>query len=266
MTYRNILVPVADRPEARPLLDTAFRLANDLNANVNGLHLIPEPDAGSPVRTDAAAAKKLFGEFAGRYGAKHVRTPQLIDKLSASWSEVGGTPEYVLPKLGPLADLIMVTRPKGAKSVIARQFMVESILSTGRPVIVLPPKRAIPNPRRIAVGWNRSVEASRALHAALPLLKQADQVTLIEGVNDVKGGPRAAAVAGALKWHGVKAEVFLARGADAIEFQIVDQLKAMGADLLIMGGYSRARIREIIFGGVTRYFVAQTKLPLFLLH
>jgi len=160
----------------------------------------------------------------------------------------------------------VVTRPRGSKSVIARQFMVESILSSGRPVIVLPPKRAIRTPRRVAVAWNRSVEASRALQAALPLLKQADQVTLIEGVNDVKGGPRASAVASALKWHGVKADVFLARKADAVEFQIVDQLGAMDADLLVMGGYSRPRIREIIFGGVTRYFVAQTRLPLFLLH
>jgi nucleotide-binding universal stress UspA family protein len=39
-----------------------------------------------------------------------------------------------------------------------------------------------------------------------------------------------------------------------------------GADLIVMGGYGHWRLRESLFGGVTRDMVRKSEVPLLLAH
>ena len=70
-----------------------------------------------------------------------------------------------------------------------------------------------------------------------------------------------------LRWHGIKPESFgvSAAGRTAAD-AVLDMARASGADMLVMGGYDHARLREFIFGGFTRQVLRECRLPVFLFH
>ena len=113
---------------------------------------------------------------------------------------------------------------------------------------------------RIIAGWNGSREAARALHEALPFLCGAQRVVLCaigkEAARDLE-----AAVA-MLKRHGapVEAQAIDQPDGDAGE-ALLAQAAALGSDLLVMGTYGHARLRELVFGGATRHVLRAATLP-----
>jgi len=70
-----------------------------------------------------------------------------------------------------------------------------------------------------------------------------------------------------LSRHGVKAELTeLARG-NSIEETLAAEVARVGAGLLVMGAYSHSRLREFLFGGVTRFMLDEmTAPPLLIAH
>jgi nucleotide-binding universal stress UspA family protein len=116
---------------------------------------------------------------------------------------------------------------------------------------------------RIVVAWDGSAQAARALAAALPFLARAEQVTVVtcEEAGDDGG---LAEVTTYLAWHGIVA----GRRAVPPHPGVAEALvaAAIGTDLLVMGGYSHSRLREMILGGVTRYMLEKAALPLLLMH
>lgn len=171
------------------------------------------------------------------------------------------------------ADLTIMLRPGGAPVADYRRAIFESILfSSGRPLLLVPPDwRAGVIGRKIAVAWNGKREATRALADAAPLLEQADEIVVITvdakpGADGVGPAP-GADIAAHLARRGLKVEV---RNLDGLGRPDGDTLiagaQAWGADLLVMGGYGRARVREMMFGGVTRAVVDTAPLPVFMSH
>ncbi len=267
MTIRNILVPTADRPECALALGKACSLAVKLGANVTGCHVTPHPGAGTRLdktRTKAAAA--LFEKCAQDHNLAMVKRPRGGNEPSACWIEMPGTPEHVMPIVGRTADLIMVSRPRSAKSRLAHAFLAESVLSTGRPVLVLPQKRHFRMTGHMAVAWDRSPEAARAVKLALPLMRLAEDVTFFEVAGDLQHGPTARDMVGYLAWHDIKARARVLKGGGVPEHKLITAINDSNTNLVIMGAYSHSRLREVIFGGVTRFMLYEARLPVFVVH
>lgn len=123
----------------------------------------------------------------------------------------------------------------------------------------------------IAVAWKGTAESIRALHAALPLLRDARRIVLIEGERDE---PFAA-----VGWQPpLQIDAFLARHAlrvDKVPLHIDDESSGAellriageeGAGLLVMGAYGRTRFSEWILGGVTRHVLEYSPIPLLMRH
>lgn len=171
------------------------------------------------------------------------------------------------------ADLTIMLRPGGAPVADYRRAIFESVLfSSGRPVLLVPPDwRAGAIGRKVAVAWNGKREAARALADAAPLLEQAEEIVVItvDAKPDANGvGPAPGAdICAHLARRGLKVEL---RNLDGLGRPDADTLiagaQAWGADLLVMGGYGRARVREMVFGGVTRAVVDTAPLPIFMSH
>jgi nucleotide-binding universal stress UspA family protein len=118
----------------------------------------------------------------------------------------------------------------------------------------------------IAVGWNGSAEATRALAASLPFLGAAQAVTILT-IGD-KHQESAAALIAYLGWYDVKAKhrhVPAVSGVGPGE-QLLSAARDESADLLVMGGYGHMPWREFLFGGATREVVGASLLPLLLSH
>ena len=124
---------------------------------------------------------------------------------------------------------------------------------------------------RIFVAWDSSEAAAAAVHAALPYLKDAQEVVIgcFDPVMTAEenGQDPGTAVAAWLSHHGCKVTVSqFPSGGRALSRCIQDRAQEFGADLVVMGGYGHARILEAVFGGTTRSMIEQTVLPVLLAH
>jgi nucleotide-binding universal stress UspA family protein len=174
---------------------------------------------------------------------------------------------------GRHADLSVVARPGGSPGRDGRMVILEGLLfGAGRPVIVVPP-----NWSSSAVGsvvmvcWDASREAARAVFDAFSVLAEAARVVVVT----VDARPE---LAGHGEAPGFDIATHLARRGLSVELRNLDSLgrsdadvlcseaEAIGADLIIMGGYGRSRMREFVFGGVTRRMLEASVRPVFMSH
>jgi len=120
------------------------------------------------------------------------------------------------------------------------------------------------------VAWNGSLESSRALRAALPLLERAAAVHLIS-VRDPEDDdePELPPLSGAeyLARHGIESElVEVPLGSRLVHEVLREAARARGASCLVMGAYGRPRLVETLFGGVSRAMLSDPELPILLAH
>lgn len=284
-----ILVPVADRPECARALNVAFDLGNRLDASVVGCHIRPHSYSHvslSPkfaaefygidgeqadtawrkksTKKASVAAKKLFCGVAESQGYEVARRPRKT--TAAVWDELVGSPDRMLRIAGPMADLIVVSRPPARGGEIARIFMLCSVMDSGRPVLILPQRggrRGLG--RNVCIAWNQSVEAARAVSAALPILRTAEKVTIVHAGKEDRVGPKAVHLVNYLRAWNVKADQVGTPGLH-VEKDLLDCYDQLRADLLVMGAYSRSRWRERLFGGTSRFMLNEARIPVFVLH
>lgn len=271
-----ILVPVADRPECARALQAAFDLGERLGASVCGLHVRPHRDSNvtlSPAFAEAAwrkkgtkrapeAARALYEEVAAQHG--YTVAKRACKAPCAMWSEKVGSPEMLLGIYGPLADLVVVSRPS-EKGSVADLFLSSALTRSGRPVLMLPPRTRKRIGTRICIGWNQGNSAMMVTKAAMPLLQQADKVTIISCGREDKPGPKSRQLAAYLTHWGVRSTCVNTKGKD-IEAELLNEYRKANADLLIGGAYSRSRWRERVFGGTTEYLVRKARIPVLLRH
>ena len=130
----------------------------------------------------------------------------------------------------------------------------EIIMQAGRPVIVVP--NAIKSLRleNILVGWKDTREARRAIVDALPLLKMAQQVTVLAITDEDEKAAVTERLDEVLIWlisHGVAATPAVSISVDADATQLISIVKQQNADLVVAGGYGHSRFRQWVLGGVT---------------
>lgn len=277
-----ILVPVANRPECAIALDVSFSLAKRLNGSVLGAHIRSHKGDKTAIPTDAleqseewaidddAAGKALvdasdlFAHEAAEAGFSVHKKPSTAP-TSALWTERVGTPEFVMPIIGPAADMVVVSRPATKVSKKARKFMLQALMRSHRPVLILPRAGTAPALDHIAIGWNCSPEAARSVHANLPVLKSAKSITFVTAGNDKDLGPSTHEMTEYLAWHGIEAQHHHEGGSDSKE-SLVKGFEATGADTLLIGAYSQSRWRQRLFGGTSEYLLTETDLPLLMMH
>ena len=282
-----IMVPVADRPECRVALDQAFRLAAKFSANIVGYHLrahrgehhpadggrlsLVLEEAGLPDLSDSdvelnrANAQKLFNAKAADYGIATASKPRCVDHPLAFWNEMVGTPERLFGIIGPTSDCIVVSRPRRSGSGPARAFLLAALLNAGKPLLILPQHKVATPGGRILIAWDQSPHAAAALSAALPLLVRAERVHLVCCGKEDLPGPKTTHARNYLAHWGVEAELHRGPGRDVTQ-EILEVYREQRCDLLVMGAYSRSRLRERILGGVTHDLVTENDLPVFALH
>lgn len=172
-------------------------------------------------------------------------------------------------------DCILVGQPDPKSSVIFSEtdFIDQLIMSTGVPVIVIPKSWAVTDfANRPLLGWKESKEAAGAVRQAMSVMQKAEEVHILTVTKKVT--PEEELICGIqiseyLSAHSIKCRFYEERmrdidktGADAIVRHVEEHKR----DLIIIGGYSHSRFREIVLGGVTRELVKNSPVPLMLAH
>lgn len=284
--FKTVLVPVTDGETAAAPLDTAFGLAAIFGAHVVGLHVRTDPTSAVPLVGEgmsggmveemmtmaekqagerAARARAAFDAACARHKVPLASTP--TPGPTAQWEDVTGREEEAVAWRGRLSDLVIMGRPTEGLDAPALLTLNAALMESGKPLLLAPPSAPASVGRRIAVAWNGSAEAGRAVAFALPLMKRAEAVTILTLTEDTRtlsapGGELAAFLA----WHGITAQVQVLHAGANAGTVLLEQCAAVGADLLVMGAYTHSRLRQLILGGVTRHVLGHAQLPCLLCH
>lgn len=261
-TYATILVHAEPANYSTHRVEVAARLARELDATLLGLGAetydpIPTPDpftgyaAGEwialvqeQIAKDLQAAEAGFRRDAA--GAK------------VEWRSIQDYPHQALVRTAHAADLIVVS-PRGGLGVTRAADPADVVMSSGRPVLMVPEGATHLHAMSVVVAWKDTRECRRALADALPFLQRADEV-IVHAVcekdqNDAAKLQTEDVVAN-LKRHGVDARALVTNAhPDAVVTELARVAALNGADLIVTGAYGHSRLREWAFGGVTDEFM-----------
>jgi nucleotide-binding universal stress UspA family protein len=276
MTYKTILVHLNDSRRAERVLEPAAQLATRFNSHLIGLHACsavpasPIPMASSALGSIVAAERRNSEALAEVFQRVTTAKPYVAEwrLQKVPHVDLAG----VVMEHGRAVDLIVAgqTDPDWDLSPLM-DFPERLALESGRPVLVIPyAGRYSTVGRRAVVAWKGSREAARAVFDALPLLREAQAVHILEiKERDDDGAVLApdTSIAAALGRHGIKPEVRTSVTSDiSVGDEILSRAADLDADLLIMGAYGHSRFRELVFGGVTRHIAKHMTLPTLLSH
>lgn len=171
------------------------------------------------------------------------------------------------------ADVVVISQSAPGASLphLRADFPEYVLLNCARPVLVVP-AAGLQGPfgKRIAVAWNGSANAVRAITSAIPLMRSAEQVNLVvfnsDTEEDIHGKVPGADMALYLARHGVRVEVTATDTDEDAGEALLAYAADNSIDLIVMGAYGRSRFREILLGGATRTVLRASPLPLWMAH
>jgi nucleotide-binding universal stress UspA family protein len=206
----------------------------------------------------------LLGEYSWSKRVAHYMALVLTDCLH----QESGSVDEVLIHHGRVSDVTAVPRPKLKEGVMRRSPVgraIEAILlRTGRPVLIEPPKSNVKKCSRIVLGWNDSLECSRALAMTIPWLVGLDEITVLVSKKR-KSSTRE--LVEYLSWYNVKANiVVLDDKGKSIGEAMLNACNEAKADILVVGGFSYARARQLLFGGVTHHLLLHSNVVTIMAH
>ncbi|WP_103332351.1 universal stress protein [Pseudotabrizicola formosa] len=281
MTYKSIFTVATHAGQVPQTIAAAAKLCAQTDAHLDILALgVDRTQIGYAYIGSGAVLLQVAQERAESdardleaavRAAVAAEAPGLRASVEAAVTQFGAMIDLVSQR-ARFADLVVLARPYGKEQGAEAEAVIEAAMFEGRaPVLVVPDTglaRALP--RRVVVAWNQSREAMAAVRAALPLLKQAEQVA-ITVIDPPVHGPERSDPGGMLCQmlvrHGVRAEVtVLARSLPRVSDVLLRHVRDKDADLLVMGAYGHSRFREAILGGATRNMLEHATVPVLMAH
>lgn len=258
---RSILVQAGRDAGMAARLDTAMTIARARSGHVTLLIDTPidrfvttDPYGGTYVAREALEAAlqdddALAEAFAGRLQN---------DDVPFDVAQFETQPLDAMAGAARLADLSVVSRDCGYAGDLA--------LASRSPVLVLGAKTVLDLPlASVCIAWDGGDEAAHALRAAVPLLEGCGAVHILTVLNEKAEGFPPTDALRYLSRHGIKAELHELQRGPSIEETLAGAVARLDTSLLVMGAYSHSRVREFLFGGVTRYFLEMDGAPALLL-
>jgi len=190
----------------------------------------------------------------------------LIGEASAAWVEEQGRQVDVIKRHGRIADLICVAKPDVDRNLGANTLKA-ALFNTGRPVMMCPPTDNVSTTlgTKLAIGWNGSAEASRAVALTMGMIENAAEVTILTAGTELNGAD-SESLAAYFKSRGITASINRFEAKRTVGKELLALCKSVNADTLIMGAYSDSHERETVFGGNTQYVVDKAEMPVIFVH
>ena len=275
MEFKDILVYLDDGNSNSERIKTAFTLATQSHAHLTAVtlsSLIPEH---LKVSNKEVLAQMCIQEAEKRM-ADFVALAE-DEGLKVSTRIIHREKSAAAQRLAQVArnfDLVILRQanPKKPNFATVEEISHQVILLSGRPVFFMPYIGAHRIPCKNAlIAWDGTPTATRAVHDALPILKNVAEVFILvvqEGKKKTAPGELLADdLAQHLQRHGVNAKVKrVSSGTFDVQTVILNQIAENDIDLLIMGGYGTPSLKQKIFGGVTTSLLSSMIIPVVMSH
>ncbi len=275
---KSILVPVEDHDAMDEVLATALLLAQAFASYMEGVAL--GPDLAEMVAADFSMSGVIFDDRTRRAflhqarerferfmtASRVPRRSDLVEGMSFGWSAEALMSPTNAGEYGRVFDVLAVGRPGTGAGEPHASTLEAALFESGRPILIAPPKAPPTLGTTVAVFWNGSSETARTVGFAMPLLLRARDVVVLAVPGVRWPGPSDAQLACSLRRHGVPARVAEMKETKTPGTALLDKAANIGADLVIKGGYTQSRLRQMIFGSVTSTILAEAMLPVFMAH
>jgi nucleotide-binding universal stress UspA family protein len=279
MSYKTLLVHVDEAKEIDTRIGIAAQLALTENAHLIGaamtgvsrfLYNSMAIDPGEPsimsylgsLRQRAEGSLQRFENAAQRIGVGSFER-RLVDDEAA-----GG-----ISLQARYCDLVIIGQydPNGTSSSVYADVPEYVVINSGCPALIVPYAGSFDNfGDRVLIAWNESIEATRAVHNALPLLKRAKTVDVVVFNSakepDVFGEQPGTDIALYLARHDVKVDVHQEQTGVDTGNALLSLAANLNSNLLVMGCYGHTRLREILLGGATRTILQSMTIPVLMAH
>ncbi|WP_167730241.1 universal stress protein [Terasakiella sp. SH-1] len=285
---KSILAPIDGAKSSHAVLNAAFVIAEEFASHINVLHVEPDPRSAIPLlgegmsgamiedmialaekeNSEQRAQAHSFYKYALEdHEAVESSRPLEGVKITTQWLEDQGREDEVIARYGRLADMILVPKPVEDNEVYSTLAINAALFETGRPMMLLPELPIEKFPRNITVCWNGSMEGARAVAAAKPFLKKAETIYVITADTSATDSPVGNELLDYLQWYDIEAKaVFFTPAGKSVGQALLSESLKLGAEMMVMGGYTHSRMRELIMGGATRDVIENAQIPVIMGH
>lgn len=269
MSFKNILCALAPAAGKQSCAAFSVSMGEALGAHVTGCSYVMKPDLsgrGLPwFPEDLVASLLAEGTKKAHLAVEDFQRVAKQAKVKTNTEVLRAGLDRSVTAFGEQArlyDVAVVTQSDRGIEHTGDLFAEAALFYSGRPLMVVPRDHAKPFCLdRILIAWDGSQQAARAVAQAMPLLTQSTKVEiLVIGNKEKTERSHAPKIVANLERHGMNVELVCRDDSDDAN-AIAREAKVWGANLLVMGGYGHSRAREIFFGGVTRFMMSETPLP-----
>lgn len=281
---KSILVPVRGDGMVATVLAHAAELAKKHDAQVKVVHCraqpkdlipqgIPLNDFARKVMTEQAVElanrqedhlRGILQRLAREFGLSEDAATD--NSATCTFVEEQGRMADVVKHAGRLADLIVLPKPQRERN-LGQSSLKAALYGAGRPVLICPgqlqPDETFA--QHVAVGWNGSLPAARAVASSLDIIHKAERVSILTGGKVQSHGPDVDELVAYYALRGITAEVVRFDGKNPAK-ELLKTCEDIGASLLVIGAYSHSHETEMLFGGNTERIVDKTEMPILMAH
>lgn len=272
MAIRSILFAVHDDERLEARLEAALSLARACSAHLQLLHVVP---VDSYVVVDSYGGALVSGEIVevllDAADKTRIRIEDKLKHEDVSWNyEL--TTSIIIPELldhAAFADMVVMGREPHFHefSRTGLSLLGELICNARTPLCIPGDGKASFDPfGKAVIAWNGGVESANAVRSSIGLLKMASDVRVIRYTEEKDLSTRDERVLEYLSRHDIHAQIETHLPRSRISEDLVDYSLALGAEYMVMGGYSHSRAGEFLFGGVTRDVLRSCPVSLVMAH
>ena len=275
---KNLLVHIPSERPTRPVIDSAISLAVNCSAHLDAVSIGFE-SANIGLAVDGAAAVAAVFDLERERALARAHAALAVFETEARNAGVAyrcealtAIPVEAFAILGAMArlyDLSIVLQPDPDHTTSDNTMPQEILFLSGGPVLFIPyTHKGAFQPRHIAIAWDGSRLAARALRDAAPFLAHAATITIIS-VNEAQNPTEASAddLVTHLARRGLTARVeSMSMDHAGIQPAILSIAADADIDLIVMGGYGHSRLQERILGGVSRGMLQSMTVPTLMSH
>lgn len=290
MTLKTLLAPLCGTDSDAATLAAACQVAGTFQAHIDAVFAqVPASEAVPMVGEGVSGAvldqlisaaeaereqrqeksRALFESAVAAAGVTLHDTPPGPGSATAAFRALPGREDEVMVQVSHLADLVVLGNG-GRATTDDPQFTVtlEALLISGaRPLLLAPLAQPASIGRSATIAWNGTAQGARAVAGALPFLYRAESVEVLTAITSRTTADEGRGLVDYLAWHGIDASLReVAPGGGSVGAALLAAAADAGSDLLVMGGYSHSRLRQMILGGVTRHILAEAALPVLMSH
>lgn len=276
MAIKDLAVAYNGSANAGAAIALAAQMCRKYGAALTGLY------ASNPLRFEGNVERWISADVLESLRAAEVQATGAIEESfrakvagtglvgSAEWQTEEGQPNGVLARLARYFDILLMgqfSAPSDARRAVRAEDLV---LRTGKPLVIVPNSYEIrPFQEYAVVGWDGSRSAARALSDAMQILetKKRLDVVSVRPSREESGPAHSADIVRHLQRHSIDARhIVLTAVREGIGPTILNYCGENRPDVLVMGAYGHSKLREDLFGGVTRHVLEYMTVPVLMSH